>query len=345
MPFLGWSLGATMLSGSESVVAPTSPLLRFLTQRLFLCYSEGRKINGGNAVKRKRVAFLWGFALFAGALVLITLLAISVADGDKLERAQAVSRQVTNLCFFAVGVMNIGYYFLCGKKAGFHQSGLKFWLVLGGVMVLRSVIVYFGFKQFGLAPYVPQVYFILHLFGLVLSLGFVAIETCVAVAALASCPEDTKTLIVLGAKSESPVLFARADTAAEWMQTHQAVTAVASGGQGKNETVSEAESILNRMKKQGIDASRVKLECTSRNTIENLKNSAALLPEPREKIALVTDDYHLFRARLIAFRELGVRVSGLAVHSSRVTLPHYMVREFFSSMLWELKQLKKGVKA
>lgn len=296
-------------------------------------------------MKKKRVAFLWGIALFVAALAVITLLAISVADGDRLERAQAVSRQVTNLCFFAVGVMNIGYYFLCGKKGGFHQSGLKFWLVLGGVMIARSVLVHFCFKQFGLAPYVPQVYFMLHLFSLVLALGFVALETCVAVAALASCPEDTKTLIVLGAKSESPVLFARADTAAEWMQAHHAVTAVASGGQGKNEAVSEAESILNRMKKQGIAAERVKLECTSRNTIENLQNSAPLLPEPREKIALVTDDYHLFRARCIAFRELGVRVAGLPVHSSRVTLPHYMVREFFSSTLWEFKQLKKGVKA
>lgn len=138
--------------------------------------------------------------------------------------------------------------------------------------------------------------------------------------------------------SDSPVLYARADAAADYLLAHGDCLVICTGGQGGNESVSEAESAARRLRSAGVETDRIRLEDRSRNTIQNLVNSVPLVPDCARRLALVTDDYHQFRARLLARHYLKKPVSGLPVHTSSMTLPHYVMKEFFSCLLLLLKR-------
>lgn len=57
----------------------------------------------------------------------------------------------------------------------------------------------------------------------------------------------------------------------------------------------------------GVPEAAIRLEDTSTNTAENIRNAVALLEGERD-VLIVSDAYHLPRARLIARRE-GLRAS------------------------------------
>ena len=77
-----------------------------------------------------------------------------------------------------------------------------------------------------------------------------------------------------------------------------------SGGQGENEQVTEASAMQRYLVKNGIDASRIFEEDTSTTTQENLANSLKIIEQKslRKNVAIVTDEYHQFRAGVIAHR-------------------------------------------
>lgn len=81
--------------------------------------------------------------------------------------------------------------------------------------------------------------------------------------------------------------------------------AVLSGGKGKGEAVSEAECMYKYLVKMGIDKSRLIVEDSSTSTMENFKNSAALLKAQNRSvkdITVVTNDFHEYRAGKFAQR-------------------------------------------
>ena len=79
---------------------------------------------------------------------------------------------------------------------------------------------------------------------------------------------------------------------------------VASGGQGKDEAFSEAESIRRYLEQQGEDVSGMLLETSSANTRENLRFSKKLIRKKAKgekvKTAYATSGFHLFRTGIIA---------------------------------------------
>ena len=76
--------------------------------------------------------------------------------------------------------------------------------------------------------------------------------------------------------------------------------AVLSGGQGPGEDTSEARAMYDALTARGIDPERLILEEQSANTRQNLQNSLALLPDDYHKtVAIVTNDFHMGRVRLL----------------------------------------------
>ena len=76
--------------------------------------------------------------------------------------------------------------------------------------------------------------------------------------------------------------------------------AVLSGGQGPGEDISEARAMYDALTARGIDPERLILEEQSANTRQNLQNSLALLPDDYHKtVAIVTNDFHMGRVRLL----------------------------------------------
>lgn len=131
---------------------------------------------------------------------------------------------------------------------------------------------------------------------------------------------DTETpvtaVIVLGAgvngEEPSAALWSRIRAAEDYLETRPDIPVVLSGGQGPGEAISEAEAMRRALwSEDGAENSRLLLEEKSANTAQNFRFSKALLEEygldtETAVIAVVTNDFHCFRAHMIA-RKQGLR--------------------------------------
>jgi len=121
----------------------------------------------------------------------------------------------------------------------------------------------------------------------------------------AEAPKDA-TVVVLGSKvsgtTPSADLRARIKAAAAYLKANPQAKCIVSGGQGAGELVTEASAMKKGLVLQGIDASRILVEDRSTTTVENLKNSLAVIKQNglSSDLAIVTDEYHEFRAGKIA---------------------------------------------
>lgn len=112
-------------------------------------------------------------------------------------------------------------------------------------------------------------------------------------------------MIVLGAKVKpggipSLSLKNRLEEAAEYLKKYPHVQVIVSGGQGPDEDQTEASVMLEYLLNNGIEASRIVMEDKSTSTYENLLFSKELLPEKTKKVTIVSNDFHLKRAKYLA---------------------------------------------
>ncbi len=161
---------------------------------------------------------------------------------------------------------------------------------------------------------------------------FLLIEGLILSQFHAKAPGGADYCVILGAqmKSHGPsdVLRRRLDTAIAYLEENPETVVIVSGGQGENEPVSEAEGMYEYLMQRGIASERILLEENSRNTRENLEYSSKLLDPVKDKVVLVTNNFHVFRATGIA-RKLGYEnLSPLAADSYPFMVPNNMLREF-----------------
>jgi len=130
--------------------------------------------------------------------------------------------------------------------------------------------------------------------------------------------EETDVIIVLGAglwgDRVSPQLSLRLHTAYGLMLRNDKLIAVVSGGQGPDELISEAQAMSDYLVNMGIDSSRIIMEDQSTSTTENLKFTKKILEKKgleTSAIGIVTTDFHVFRAEMLA-RRIGLEVQGHA---------------------------------
>ena len=151
-------------------------------------------------------------------------------------------------------------------------------------------------------------------------------------------PVDAVMVLGAGVNGETPsaALQSRINAAAAYLEQHPDVPVVLSGGQGSGERISEAEAMRRALWTEDEAANaRLLLEDRSTNTAENFKFSKALLEEQgldteTAVIAVVTNDFHSFRAHMIAQRQ------GLRIVDVPAELPwwwltaNYYLREAFA---------------
>ena len=137
-----------------------------------------------------------------------------------------------------------------------------------------------------------------------------------------------RAMIILGCKVEesgpSQLLKDRLDTALDYLNgLDSPIPVIVSGGQGLDEPVSEAASMADYLIEAGYSDAYIYLEDNSHNTAENLGYSLELLEalslDPAEdEILIVSNGFHLTRARMLAERFGYEHVSTLAAPSSHL---------------------------
>lgn len=147
---------------------------------------------------------------------------------------------------------------------------------------------------------------------------------------------DPKAMIILGCQVKdwgpSILLRDRLDEALEYLKDHPDMTVVVSGGQGSDEPTSEAQAMADYLEEHGFSRENILLEDQSHNTMQNFAYSKALLEQNgydlEQGILVVSNGFHLTRARMLAGRAGFVEVSTLAAPSSHLpSRLHMYVRE------------------
>ena len=118
-------------------------------------------------------------------------------------------------------------------------------------------------------------------------------------------------------------------------QTGKKVVFVPSGGQGRNETMAEAEAMKRYLLSKGIPEERILPEDRSTSTSENMRFSRALIEQrdPNARIAFSTTNYHVFRSGIIATQK-DFCPEGMGGKTKWYFWPNAFIREFLGMIVY-----------
>ncbi|NME05494.1 YdcF family protein [Psychrobacillus sp. BL-248-WT-3] len=137
--------------------------------------------------------------------------------------------------------------------------------------------------------------------------------------------------IVLGAKVKkghipSLALLYRLEAALDYAEKYPSVKLVVTGGQGQDEDIEEAIVMKNYLVENGIMESRIIVEDQSTSTYENLLYSQQLLPDSVTSVTIITSDFHLQRAKIIA-EGIGWDADVVAARTPQISKAKLRLRE------------------
>jgi uncharacterized SAM-binding protein YcdF (DUF218 family) len=166
--------------------------------------------------------------------------------------------------------------------------------------------------------------------------AFAALLGLVYSEARSASSEPVDAIVVLGAAQfdgvPSRVFRARLDTAADLYRQGMSDTVVVTGGRMPGDRFTEAEAGQAYLIEQGVPESNIVLEHLATNTSESMDAVARLL-EARgaSSVMLVSDGFHLYRARMLA-DDVGLEArthaaAGSPIRPGSMTEFRYAVRE------------------
>ena len=184
-------------------------------------------------------------------------------------------------------------------------------------------------------------------FHSIVLIGIIVLTTLCGMIASEFTAKGTEKLdyvIVLGAQvrenGPSVVLRYRLDTAIEYLEENPETICIVSGGQGVNEPFSEAEGMANYLIENGIEKDRILLENKSKNTVQNMQYSSALMDETYNSVGIVTNNFHMFRAMKLAKAQGLKNVCAIAADSNVLYLPNNVLRECLGILKdWVMKNI------
>lgn len=147
--------------------------------------------------------------------------------------------------------------------------------------------------------------------------------------------DGRQVLVVLGCRIKGDIpslaLEKRIDTAFAYLVSHPDSVAILSGGQGRDEKLSEALCMYQHLTDRGIDKSRLYIEDKSVNTDSNIRYSLNIIEEHgfSRDIAVVTSEYHQLRAGIICER-YGLTASPFSSKTLGAILPVFVNREMLA---------------
>jgi len=171
-------------------------------------------------------------------------------------------------------------------------------------------------------------------------LVFVTVEALIIIDPFIHGSDDAgevDTVIVLGCGiwpdgRPTLALAMRLDKTVEYYRENPHIDIIVSGGQGSNEPYPEAVAMRDYLLRKGIPGDKILVEDKSTSTRENFEFSRRLMNVPdgeTRKIIFVTNDFHIFRSRILAKR-FGFDAYAIAAPTPSVILINSYLREFFA---------------
>jgi uncharacterized SAM-binding protein YcdF (DUF218 family) len=238
-----------------------------------------------------------------------------------------------------LGTGCILYYLVLALYAGPAFNFGWFWLAVGAAFLLAAILRRFPDRM-------PMVW-ISGILLVCLAAGFIVLGVMSAFVISGmhtTAPEGIRTAIVLGAQVRgtrpSLALARRLDAAAAAQESappKAPMTLILSGGQGPGEEISEAECMWNELTARGVDEKLLKMEDQSTSTLENLQFSDRLYGCAGEPCAVITNDFHLYRALRIARNAGYQEVYGIAAQGDALMEVHYVIREAVALLYGKLR--------
>ncbi len=238
-----------------------------------------------------------------------------------------------HIILFLMGMIFLLYFFCIAFFIGHGTNFYFIWLILGIGAVIFSILLKKGF----FAAHVPLL--VRRFFIVLLCIGgtvFLFVEGCIISGFSNKGQAGADYVIVLGAQMKtsgpSRALQYRLDEAIRYLNENPDAKVIVSGGQGSDEPVSEAQGMYDYLVEKGISADRISREDKSRNTFENLTYSARFLDREKDSVAVVTNNFHVFRAVKVAKKAGYGNVCGIAAKGEPFLQYNNMMREFFGVM-------------
>lgn len=234
-----------------------------------------------------------------------------------------------SIIWLILAVLCFVYYIVCISYAGIGTAFAFVWAVAAGIFALLSVLCRLSEKGIWLIPgWLKILFFAVAAMGLV---TFIILEACIVSGMYAVPEEKCDYVIVLGAQVRgtrvSKSLARRLDAAYAYYQNNPETIIIVSGGQGKGEDISEAEAMKRYLVEKGVPEEKILKEDRSADTNENLRFSLELMEKENPKVAIATNDFHIFRAIHLAKGKGLENVSGIPAPSDEILFINYMVRE------------------
>lgn len=160
----------------------------------------------------------------------------------------------------------------------------------------------------------------------------------------ATYKEDAVIILGAGLNGESPTmpLYNRLVKAEEYYQKNKDVLIIVSGGQGRGETITEAESMKRFLVSKGIPNEQIIKEDKSTSTKENIIFSKRILDEKFQhnyKVAIITNTFHINRAKNLATK-LQIEATTLGAPIAWYTVPVNYLRESLATLyMWVFDSL------
>lgn len=145
-----------------------------------------------------------------------------------------------------------------------------------------------------------------------------------------------QVMIILGCQVKesgpSVLLRDRLDEALSYLESHPDTTVVVSGGQGPDEPTSEAQAMADYLVQNGVEEANIIQETMSHNTQQNFQYTMEYLQDQNidysDGVLVVSNGFHLTRARMLADRAGFENVSTLAAPTSHLpSRLHMYIRE------------------
>ena len=283
----------------------------------------------------KRCPYRLGNAVLLLFDLVLTAAAVAALFGDGAVQALLIGFLVLLLILFLVPVMLIWNGIVMIRRESGRLSNILS-LLLGFIIAAGESSFFLFIYNGGSLVYSDQSWLLFFigasvLYGSILMLGFVLYDLFLP---LLMRKENFDALIVHGCAlihgdRVSKILSGRLDLAASLHHRgNEKGVIVVSGGQGDDETVSEAAAMRDYLLKKGVAEDHILQEEKSRSTKENLLFSVQMIDTgPEKKLALVTSNYHLYRCLLTA-KELGIRCKGYGSPVAAYYWPSAVIREF-----------------